>query len=98
MSKMDFNIEAAIELYFSKNELGNKDIKRIFGCSDSYACAQKKRVNEAAAKEDVRPLVFDANNVNAEYAFKVWGLDIDELVKKYKQLQRFRKMRGEVVA
>lgn len=98
MKRVNFDIEAAIELYYSQNELSNADIKRIFGCSASYAVTQKKRVHEAAAKEAVRPLVFDAVNVNTEYAFKVWGLDIDELMKKYKQLQRFRKMKGEVVA
>ena len=96
--RLQFNIEAAIEIYFSQNELTNKDIKRIFGCADNYACRLKRAVQEQAAKEDVRPLVFDAANVNAEYAFRVWGLDIDELVSKYKKLQKFRKLKGEVVA
>ena len=95
--KTQFNIDAAIELYYSQNELSNRDIKKIFGCGDTYAVNLKKAVLEKAPKEDVPPVVFDAKNVNCEYAFAVWGLDIDELVKKYKKLQSFRKLRGDAV-
>ena len=95
--KTQFNIEAAIELYYSQNELSNKDIMKIFGCGTNYALTLKKAVLEKAVKEEVPPVVFDAANVNAEYAFVVWGLDIDELVKKYKKLQSFRKLRGDAV-
>ena len=93
-----FSIETAIELYYSQNELSNKDIMKIFGCSAGYATQMKRRVEERMAKENVRPVVFEAKNVNCEYAFYAWGLDIDELEKKYKKLQRFRKMKGESVA
>ena len=96
--RQEFNIEAAIELYYSQNELGNKDIKRIFGCSDSYVGTLKGRVKKQMAEEGALPVVFDAQNVNCEYAFKVWGLDIDELEKRYHKLQKFRKLKGTVVA
>ena len=95
---MGFNIELAIELYYSQNELTNKDIKRIFGCSDSHVQTMKKKVYTQMAKENVRPLVFEAKNVNCEYAFVVWGLDIEELERKYKKLQRFRKLKGDGAA
>ena len=89
-----FNIEAAIELYYSQNELTNNDIKTIFGCSTSYVCALKRIVREKEAAEKVKPLVFEAKNVNCEFAFKAWGLDVAELERKYKQLQKFRKLKG----
>lgn len=93
-----FDIEAAIELYYSQNELTNNDIMRIFCCSRSRVNTLKKMVNEQMAKENAHPPVFEAKNVNCEYAFGVWGLDIEELEKKYKKLQKFKKLRGDVVA
>ncbi len=93
MKKMKFNIAMAIEIYYSQNDLSNKDIMQIFGCSSSHASCLKKRVHQRMAEEDVRPVVFDASNVNAEYAFKVWGLDIDELERKYQKLMDFREKR-----
>lgn len=90
-----FNIEAAIELYYSQNELGNKEICRIFGCSNSRASSLKKQVTEHAAKAGDHPVVFEAKNVNCEYAFTVWGLNIGALEKKYKKLQNFRQLKGE---
>ncbi len=96
--KQGFNIEAAIELYYSQNELSNRDIKTIFGCSDSYVQTLKHRVLRRMAEEQARPVVFEAKNVNCEYAFKVWGLDIDELEQKYRKLQIFRKLKEDGVA
>ena len=94
---MNFSIEAAIELYYSQNDLSTTDIKKIFGCSECTAVSLKKKVKEEVAKLDVkeRPVVFEAKNVNMEFAFKVWGLDVRELEEKYKKLQRFRKLRGD---
>lgn len=93
-----FSIETAIELYYSQNELSHKDIMRIFGCSPSHATQLKKRVADRMAKEDAHPLVFEAKNVNCEYAFETWGLDVEELEIKYKKLQKFRKLKGAGVA
>lgn len=91
---IDFNIEAALELYYSQNELSNTNIKQIFGCSNSGVNKLKRKVWEKMAEENVRPLVFDSKNLNVEYAFRVWGLNVDELEKKYKRLQKFRQTRG----
>ena len=97
---VSFNIETAIELYYSQNELTTGDIQKIFGCASCTAVELKKKVKAAAAKIAVgeRPIVFEAKNVNTEFAFSVWGMDINELEAKYKKLQKFRKLRAEVVA
>lgn len=93
---MNFDLETAIEMYYSQNELTTKDIQRLFGCAACTASALKKRVKEAVATLDKseRPLVFEAKNVNTEYAFRVWGLDVNEMEDKYKKLQRFRKLKA----
>lgn len=87
------NMAAAIELYYSQNDLSTADIMRIFGCSRSYARTRKLQVQRQAAAEQVCPVVFDANSVNAEYAFRVWGLDVEELESKYAKWRRFCRTR-----
>ncbi len=92
--RMKFNIEAALELYYSQNELSNNDISLIFGCSRSYVNTLKRRVQEKMAEENAHPPVFEATHLNTEYAFKVWGLDIADLERKYKKLVKFRELNG----
>lgn len=87
------DMAAAIELYYSKNELSTADIMRLFGCSRSYARMRKLQVQRQAAAEQVNPVVFDANSVNADYAFRVWGLNVAELESKYAKWQHFRRTR-----
>ncbi len=84
------NIAAAIELYYSKNELSTADIMHLFGCSRSYARTRKLQVQQQAAVDQVYPVVFDANAVNTDYAFRVWGLNVEELESKYAKWRRFR--------
>lgn len=91
---MKFNIEAALELYYSQNELSNSNIALIFGCSRSYVNTLKKRVQEKMAEEKAHPPVFDAKHLNTEYAFKVWGIDIADMERKYKKLVKFRELSG----
>lgn len=91
---MKFNIEAALGLYYSQNELSNNDIAAIFGCSRSYVNTLKKQVQQKMAEENAHPPVFDAKHLNTEYAFKVWGLDIADLERKYKKLVKFRELSG----
>ena len=91
---MKFNIEAALELYYSQNELSNSNIALIFGCSSSRVNTLKKQVQKKMAEENAHPPVFDAKHLNTEYAFKVWGLDVVDLERKYKKLVKFRELNG----
>jgi hypothetical protein len=94
---VNFNIEAALEMYYSQNELNSSDIMRIFGCSRSKAESLKKEVRIEVAKiedKSKRPIIFSPASVNTEFSFVVWGLDIAELENKYKKLQGFKRLRG----
>ena len=93
---VNLDIETAIEMFYSRNELGTVDIMNIFGCSRSKAEQLKTKVKEAVAKIDdaERPLVFKSCNVNTEFAFTVWGLDVPTLEEKYRKLQKFKKLKG----
>lgn len=94
---MNLNIEAALEAFYSQNELNSVDIMSIFGCSRSKAESLKKDVRVEVAKIEnkaERPLVFRTANVNTEFAFSVWGLDVPSLEEKYRKLQKFKKLKG----
>jgi hypothetical protein len=94
---VNLNIESAIEAFYSRNELSSADIMNIFGCSRTKAESLKKEVRQEVAKiEDKtqRPIVFSAANVNTDFAFTVWGLDIASLEERFRKLQKFRKLKG----
>lgn len=90
---MRFNIALALETYYTQNDLCNDDIQAIFGCSKSHVRTLKNQVRDKMAEEDVYPVVYEAKNLNTEYAFRVWGIDIDELERKFKRLVKFQKLR-----
>ncbi len=95
---LSLNIEVAIEFYYSKFELTTMDIAKIFSCSRSAALARKRAVMAESVKQKPRPLVFDPKNVNTEFAFEQWGLDVKDMEEKYKKLQKFKKLRGDNIA
>ena len=78
----------AIEIYYGRIELDNKDIKELFACKDNAAIRLKRPVQEEMAKQKILP--WKAGNVNTEVAFKVWGLDIADIERRYLKLMKFR--------
>ncbi len=83
------SIETAIEIYYSKTQLGNADIKKLFGVSSSKVTSLKKIVRQAMAERNVMP--YNALLVNTKIAYEVWGLDIADLEKRHIALERLRK-------
>ena len=81
------SLEVAIKLYYEKSELNNKDISTLFGNVSSASIARlKKRVRQQMA-EDAVP-VWNALCVNTKTAYKVWGLDINELEERFNKLKK----------
>lgn len=78
--------KTAIELYYGRIELGNGDIKKLFQCGDNAAIKLKRPVQEEMAKKNILP--WKAGNVNTELAFKVWGLNIADIERRYAKLQK----------
>ena len=93
------DIRLAVELYYSRLDLSNADIKDLFGNMSSTtvaklkALAEKQRMDDGVAK-------WSANRVVTMCAYKAWGLDIEDLEKRVKALDRMsrRKLTGEAVA
>ncbi len=75
------------EIYWEKIELYNEDIRNIFPKASKSKIAQlKKAVKEKMVEEKV--MVYNPLAVKTEVAFKVWGLDIDDIEKRCKKLMR----------
>lgn len=83
------SIEKAVQIYYSKPELSNADIRELFGARSSATINRLKAKVRAKMAEENIP-VWNAQNVDTSVAFSVWGLKIDDLefrLKKLKELQ-----------
>lgn len=79
------DLKNCLRIYYTFPEIGNAEIKELFGVSAGMATALKKPVREAQIKENV--MVLDKYCVNTELAFKVWGIDIDDIERRIKKLE-----------
>lgn len=80
-------IETAIRLYWEKIELSSKDIKELFHPVGNEKVVRLKEVaNERIAELGIP--VWNAGKVNTAVAFEAWGLDINDLEKRYAKLKR----------
>lgn len=80
------SLKTAIELFYSRTELGNADIKDLFGKHSSSTISRLKRKAIQKMAELNTP-VWNASRVNTEAAYTAWGLDIADLERRYKKLQ-----------
>lgn len=80
------SLKTAIELYYSRTELGNTDIEQLFGKHSSATVSRLKSKARQKMTELNTP-VWNANRVNTEAAFAAWGLNITDLERRYKKLQ-----------
>ncbi len=81
------DVGVAVRLYYANVELTNSDIQKLFGMSSSSTVASmKKKVLEVMAERGVPR--YNPHAVNTDIAYEVWGLDIADLEKRYKKLQK----------
>jgi len=75
------SIENALKIYYENAEIGNKEIKYLFGvCSSATISKLKKSVKAEMIKRDVP--TFNPYKINTVIAFGMWGIDIDDLEKR----------------
>ena len=85
------SLETAIKLYYENIEIGNQEIKVLFGpIGSARVCKLKNLAKEKMLEENVPN--WNALNVNTETAYKAWGLDIDDLVYRYNKLKELNLM------
>lgn len=81
------DVDTAIRLYYSKIEIGNADIRQLFGNLGQARISKLKQlvISEMRERDTVR---YNALCVNTEVAYDVWGINIDRLTAGRKKLQQ----------
>lgn len=81
------DIDTALYIYYLYPEIGNKEIKELFGGLGSAALTKyKKAVQEEQIKQDVK--TSQLHTINTEVAYEVWGIDVAELEKRRDKLKK----------
>lgn len=80
------DIDTALRIYYTYPEIGNKEIQQLFGTiGKSTIIAHKKAVQVKQIEDNIR--TSQKNTVNTECAFKVWGIDVDDLERRREKLK-----------
>ena len=80
------SIDVALKVYYSNPEIGNKEIRELFGPMSTSTLANMKRtVLREMTERGIKS--FRDHTVNTKVAYEVWGLDVDDLEKRRKKLQ-----------
>lgn len=81
------NLETAIRIYYECPRLANVDIKKLFGPLCGAKIAKMKEAAREKMREENVP-IWNVSQVDTAAAYKAWGLDIDNLVSRYKKLSK----------
>ena len=82
--------DKALELYYTKTEIYNAEIRELFSCNSTTATRLKRSVQEAMAAKKVRTWL--PGNIDVKTAFDVWCIDIDQCEKHLIKLQKLRSL------
>lgn len=77
------DVEEAIRAYY-KIYIGNKEIMKIFGCSEITAIRLKKRARELEIERGIVTVI--PYHIDAEIAFEAWSIDVDKLIRNRQKL------------
>ena len=81
------NARVALAIYYIKSEIGNTDIKMLFGNMGQERITKLKAVARERMREENCP-TYNARYVNTECAFKAWGIDVKRLEKDLEKIER----------
>ena len=78
-----------VRIYVENQEIGSKEIRELFGPIGSSTIARLKKdaLKLMAEKKVIR---FASHKVNTEAAFEAWGIDIVDLKRRFKELQKLK--------
>ncbi len=80
------SLETALRLYYERTELTNTDIYELFGKIGSHTVSKLKKKAWELINERKTP-IWNAARVNTEVAYEAWGLDIENLERRWKKLK-----------
>jgi len=80
------SIENALKIYYENAEIGNKEIKILFGVRSSATISKlKKFVRLEMIKRNIP--IFNSNKINTALAYDVWGIDVVDLESRMNKLK-----------
>lgn len=86
------DVELAVKIYYEKISLTNADIKKLFEVSSNKTVKKyKDEVVAYFAESDIIPIHRDST-LDTWRAFEAWGIDINELEKRLKKIQKLREI------
>lgn len=81
------SIDTALRIYYTYPEIGNKEIKELFGAtSNGTIKSYKNAVQEEQVNRGVK--TSQMFTVNTEVAYEVWGIDVADLEKRREKLKK----------
>ena len=81
------NMKTAIDVYVNSPDIGTKEIQQLFDCSPSTARRLKRAVIEEQEKRGLS--LYADGIVHTRLAFEVWHIDIKDILKRYREGQKF---------
>ena len=80
------NIETALKVFYENAEIGNKEIKDLFGNRSTATILRLKNLVKIEMIKRRTPS-FNGLKVNTVVAYDVWGIDICDLEIRMKKIQ-----------
>lgn len=83
------NVDLAIEYYLNANRLGSQEIMRLYDCGHSTAAKLKKMAKKQESEDGI--ITPSRATVGVLSAYKAWGIDAEELIRRQQIKQKFLK-------
>jgi len=80
------SIENALKVFYENGEIGNKEIKCLFGHRSTTTISRLKRLVKVEMIKREVP-TFNANKINTAIAYELWGIDVIELENRMKKIK-----------
>lgn len=81
------DIDTALRIYYQYPEIGNKQIRELFGGLGNSTIANYKRA-VLDKQIEIGKKTSAAHTVDTETAFDVWGIDVENLEKRKLKLKK----------
>lgn len=89
------DLKTCLRIYYENPEIGIPEIMELFEVGETRACMLKKPVREVQVKENI--FVMDKRNIHTETAYKVWGIDIEDIERRVKKLEKLGFLREATI-
>ncbi len=87
--KAPVDIDTAIRIYYQYPEIGNAQIRELYGKIGNKTIQDyKNAVRERQIEEGIKVNQFHC--VNTETAYKVWGIDVEDLIRRREKLKKLK--------